>query len=166
MKHKHRPYTLIPVLFLVAAMTVQAQPNGEIFDSIRNSDYETLNTLIANGEDINKADKSKNTPLMVAAKIGDSMIVDALLSRQADPNLRNRAGATALMLAAKYGHGHIVEKLLAFGADPLIENHSGIRASRFASAYDHQEVYRMLLDAESEALKGKEVTPNTVSVPE
>lgn len=165
MTHKKHPIAIV-LIFLVAVLmalplATNAQHNEALFESIRSSDYMVLNTLIRNGEDINQTDKIKNTPLMLAAKIGDHRIVDALLSKEADPNLRNNAGATALMLAAKYGHAHVVEQLLLFGADPLIKNNNGITASRFASVYKHKEVFRMLLDAESEALKGITAKPET-----
>lgn len=167
MTHKHYPLVLILALAVTAFSTLpqaaQAQHSKKLFDSIRSSDYVALNTMLKNGADINQTDKSKNTPLMLAAKIGDRLVVDALLSGDADPNIRNSAGATALMLAAKYGHVHVVEQLILYGADPLIKNKNGHLASKFASAYGHKEVFLMLLDSEKEALKGREITEKTTS---
>lgn len=154
---------LIVAAFATLPVKAQAPYSEDLFEIIRKSDFNTLNTLLVNGEDVNQRDKSQNTPLMLAAKIGDRLVIGALLSNEADPNLRNGAGATALMLAAKYGHSHVVEQLLLFGADPLVKNNSGITASRFASVYKHKKVYRMLVDAEREALKGQKVKPKMTS---
>lgn len=167
MTHKQYPIVLILALAVTAFSTLpsaaQGQHNKELFESIRSSNYVALNAMLKNGTDVNQTDKIKNTPLMLAAKIGDRLVVDALLTGDADPNIRNNAGATALMLAAKYGHAHVVEQLLLYGADPLIKNNNGYSASRFASAYGQKEVLRMLLDAENEALKGQEITEKTTS---
>ena len=167
MTHKKHSFILIPVLlvaFIALPLTMQAQEySKELFESIRKSDHITLNAMIADGMNVNQKDKSTNTPLLLAAKIGDRQVVDALLSNGADPNIKNKAGATALMLAAKYGHDHVIEQLMLHDADPLIQNKSGIKASRFASAYGHKKAYRMLLDAENEALKGREAEEKTAS---
>lgn len=165
--YKQSPIVFLLVLVIAALATLpanaQAPYNEAVFESIRTSDFNTLNALLIGGEDVNQQDRSKNTPLMVAAKIGDRLVVGALLSNEADPNIRNGAGATALMLAAKYGHMHVVEHLLLYGADPLIKNNSGIRASRFAAVYKHSDVYQVLIDAENEALKGLKEKPKTTS---
>lgn len=149
--------------FVVLPLTLHAQHDAELFETVRSSNNYALKTMIAKGIDINQADFSQNTPLLVAAKIGDRLIVETLLAHKADPNITNRAGATALMIAAKYGHSHVIEQLLLHKADPLITNNNGIRASRFASAYGHEDVYRMLLDAEENALKGEQELTKTTS---
>lgn len=150
-------------VFTILPLTMHAQNSDELFESVRYSKLYTLNKIVSNGTDINQVDRSKNTPLMVAAKIGDRLIVETLLKNEADPNITNGAGATALMIAAKYGHSHVIENLLLHNADPLIKNNSGIRASQFALAYGHKEVFRQLLDAENEALKGRQELTRTTS---
>ena len=128
----------------------QSELEQEIIEAIQKSDVDALDIWIAKGGDINLSSKSKNTLLMLAAKIGDRPIVDYLMSKLPDVNIQNKAGATALMLASKYGHAHIVDILLEGGADPTITNNNGRTASRFALAYEHYAIYEKLQKAEEE----------------
>lgn len=151
--------TILSLALIVAAFaalpTSAQEPNkNKLFESVRNGDVYTINTILENGANVNEQDRTMNTALMIAAKVGDRLVIETLLNHDADPNLRNGAGATALMIAAKYGNSHAVDQLLFAGADPLIKNNSGIKASRFAAAYKHEKVYRALIDAEESALKG------------
>lgn len=166
-----KPHALILALLVTAFMTLPADAQEQLaksnssgkassdinsnmlMESVRNGDTHTINTILNNGADVNEQSRSLNTALMVAAKIGDHKVVNTLLAYNADPNIQNGAGATALMIAAKYGHNHVIDQLLQNGADPLIQNNSGFKASRFAYAYKHQKTYRILLDAEQNALK-------------
>ncbi|MDX1587085.1 MAG: ankyrin repeat domain-containing protein, partial [Balneolaceae bacterium] len=166
MINKKQSFTIVTAILLAAftalPLSLQAQDNAELFESVRSSDHYSLSTMLAGGMDINQYDRSHNTALMVAAKIGDRLVIETLLNNDADPNITNSAGATALMIAAKYGHTHVIKELLRHDADPLIQNNNGIRASRFAIAYGHDKVYQALLDAEHNALKGeKELTKTT-----
>lgn len=113
---KKTPTALILVL-LVAAIgiqPVQAQTsyNKDIFDSIRNSDFNTLNTLLVNGEDVNQQDKSKNTPLMLAAKYGHVHVVEQLLLFGADPLIKNNTGIRASRFASVYKHKEVYQMLV------------------------------------------------------
>jgi ankyrin repeat protein len=81
------------------------------------------------------------TPLMRAAKVGDSNILRLLLQRGADPNLRLRNGNTALMVAAARGGRNAgpeqrtidaIGTLLASGADINAANQTGETALHIA----------------------------------
>ena len=122
----------------------------EVVEAIQKSDVSALNIWIAKGGDINLPTKSKNTLLMLAAKIGDKPIVEYLMSKLPDLDVQNKAGATALMVASKYGHEHVVDMLLEAGANPTVTNNNGHTASKFALAYKHYEIYEKLRKAESE----------------
>ncbi|MGK7370072.1 MAG: hypothetical protein ACNS64_07635, partial [Candidatus Halalkalibacterium sp. M3_1C_030] len=62
MINKKYTINLMAVLLLTAftslPLTIQAQNNGELFESIRSSDQYSLNKMISNGTDINQADRS------------------------------------------------------------------------------------------------------------
>jgi ankyrin repeat protein len=85
--------------------------------------------LISQKSDVNGADRSGLTPLMVA--IEDPAKVKALLEAGADPNAHSVAGRTALIDAADRKHsGSVVKLLLEHGAtatretgqsDPLVQ---------------------------------------------
>lgn len=128
----------------------QTELEQEIIEALQKSDIDALDIWIAKGGDINLPTKSKNTLLMMAAKIGDKPIVDYLMSKLPDVDVQNEAGATALMLASKYGHEHVVDILLEGGANPTVTNNNGHTASRFALAYKHYKIYEKLQRAEEE----------------
>ena len=61
---------------------------------------------------INGADSSGDTSLIVAAWYGYSNIVQKLIDLGADLNIRNKQGFTALMMAVYAGNNRIVRLLL------------------------------------------------------
>ena len=136
------------ILLATAIQETAAQMKLDVYKSVQQNNYTALSNALLSGEDVNKQSNVGNTALMLAAKVGDSQIIDALLSYKADVNIRNNAGATALMIAAKYGHPHVIDKLLAHGADPTIKNNSGSTAAHFARGYKHQELHDYLVKAE------------------
>ena len=62
-------------------------------------------------------DEYRSTPLGVAARRGQTAIVDLLLERRADPSAAGAPWATPLAWARKKGHDQIAEVLLAAGAE-------------------------------------------------
>ena len=67
-------------------------------------------------------DDNQQTPLIIAARCGNSEIIEILLARGADPNAANRWQVTALNEAVVNGHAQAVEQLLAAGADATATN--------------------------------------------
>lgn len=145
---------LITCMIFASAMKpaeAQQEQQEKLFATVSSSNVKALSQLLAGGVDVNMLNRAENTPLMVAAKIGDHKVINTLLTYNADPNIVNKAGATALMIAAKYGHTHVVTMLLEHGANPLITNNNGDRASTFALYYKHKELYDKLMTAEKQA---------------
>ncbi|GAB4469435.1 MAG: hypothetical protein OHK0029_42070 [Armatimonadaceae bacterium] len=63
--------------------------------------------------------RSQGNPVLeIAARSGDTEMVQLLLDRGADINARGRFGYTALMAAAQGGYVSVVQLLLEKGADP------------------------------------------------
>merc|ERR1712232_1070798 len=70
---------------------------------------------------VNAIDKQKNTPVMDAALLGRSMIVEELVEAAADVTRKNFDCMNALQLACVNegaGNGQVVETLIKAGADP------------------------------------------------
>jgi len=110
---------------LYAAVDVKTL--GEVFgrpgrpSADKLSSLDLMKLLLAHGADPNAVLKTPSlqrahtpgeptlntgtTPLMRAAKNGDSAAIELLLAHGADPNAQQRNGATALMLAAGLGRG-------------------------------------------------------------
>lgn len=111
-----------------------------IFTAIRSIDYTSINILLSEGTNIDTVDQQGNTPLMVAAKIGNLRILNIILAHNPDINQQNKKGMTALMIAAKTGQLQVVEKLLAHGADYSIQEKDGNTAIDLASRFGHSQI--------------------------
>lgn len=77
-----------------------------------NNHVQCLQTLIAAGAQVNKADSLGLRPLVGAASCGNLACVEILIKAGAYVNRANVDGNTALMLAAKNGHRQICELLV------------------------------------------------------
>ena len=100
----------------------QADPY-DIFDTVKDNDYEGVKKYLVNGGKPNKRDWANNTLLMVAAKRGYTEICELLLSYYKKDTLKtlidetNEYGWTALMFAAESNQGKTVDLLIKKGAD-------------------------------------------------
>ena len=101
--------------------------------------------LLAGGAGTNVRDRAGNTPLHLAAQVGDLALVNALVAKGADPNVRTpksmvpggaRGGGgggrggpageqTPLMIAARGDHEDVLRALVAAGADPSLKAQDG-----------------------------------------
>ena len=75
-----------------------------------------IKTTIGYGVDVNSADGSENTALLLAGKFGAVSALRSLMDAGANVDKANAKGATPLYYAAKYGKDECVEILLKAGA--------------------------------------------------
>lgn len=132
-----------------------------------NSDFKAMESLLADGTDINGiATYSRRTPLGDAAIQGMTRSVDFLLSHGADVNARNESGSTALMNACHIGKvkgSKIALQLIEAGADVNLA--CGDVTALGNAVHDRPgsqpEVLQALIDhgAAVEGPPGAEVTP-------
>ncbi|MHB1308696.1 MAG: ankyrin repeat domain-containing protein, partial [Limisphaerales bacterium] len=73
--------------------------------------------LLANGAEVNAADRSRRTPLHLAASAGHKRLCELLLSQGADVKASDSKGFTPLHLAVVDGYLAVAETLLAAGAE-------------------------------------------------
>ena len=97
--------------------------------------------LLKRGMDVNTADRSGNSLLMIAARNANHELLDFLVGNRANLSRKNRYGDSALMLAAFRGHDRIVLKLLAAGARL---GDKGWNALHYSAFNGQAEVVRML----------------------
>lgn len=135
---------------------------NNLVEAIATQDLSKTNEVLKELDDINVIYYGL-TPLMVAAAVGDSGIVDAILAK--NPNLDARAtaeadkylekkptkreGRTAVIFAAANGHEATVRKLLEHGADVHIRNRNGLSALDYAEknyAQDKRDEDKSIID--------------------
>src|SRR3990172_2097427 len=97
-------YILLKIL-LISFATFQlssavADSYDDLLAAIKLNDIATAEKLFAKGMDVNTADPSANTLLMLAVRENHVDMVKRLLQRSAKVAAKNRYGETALMLAA------------------------------------------------------------------
>ena len=91
--------------------------------------------------EVNRMDENGSTPLVRAAAIGDTNVVEALLSDGGDCDFRNRFGETALTVAVSRGHYETAKRLLRQSQDlnyafrKLIESDAPVLACEFLLSY-------------------------------
>jgi len=93
-----------------------------------------------------------NTPLIIAASLGDVPSVRRLLEYRADLNLANKDGNTALIYAARYNHPEVIRELLhpktmQIPADIDLQNNKGQTALWWGASKGYTEVVKRLLAA-------------------
>ena len=87
------------------------------------------------------------TPLVLAARSGDELLVRILLESGAGPTVATRSGDTSLIAAASRGHISVVRTLLAAGADLDQRGEHKTTALMAAAGNGRLEVATLLLDS-------------------
>jgi ankyrin repeat protein len=105
-----------------------------------------IQLLIERGANTEVANKTGDTPLVAAARIGYDDAVRYLHSKGASLNHQNRGGATAVtLLSGNSVRLGTLKLLLSLGADPNIQDHYGNTALHWAAQAANLDVLRVLL---------------------
>ena len=123
----------------------------DLFESIRNIDIVSLNVHLAEGANVDTVDNTGNTPLMLAAKVGNPRMVRILLAHQPNINAKNLKGETALMIAAENGQYYIARQLIVRGANTLDRNSDGLTAEDIALRNGQPQIVDLLRENRGES---------------
>ena len=96
-------------------------------------------------------DKQGNSPLLLAASVGQVESVDALIAAQVQLEVKDRTGFTALHRAATNGHVKVAELLLLKGADLEARSKQGYTPLMNACAAAEPAVVKLLLESGANA---------------
>ena len=132
-------------LQLKKSVSVGVSNTNTLLDAIKSGDAKTVELLLKNGADPNKADKEGRTVLMVAANYGYEKITQLSLNKDADPNKADNNGFTALYFAAQNGHLNVVKYLVKKGANVNKANNKGFTPLYIAAQYGLLNVIECLV---------------------
>lgn len=125
-----------------------------IMDAMKQFDDPRLSSRL-----LTMANDKKETPLILAAKAGDTSAVQALLTLSVNPSLGDSNGSTALHWAAYNGRHEVVRLLISSTTINQKNTAWGLTALQFAIQMNKVQVVRILLDADANTLirnkKGK-----------
>jgi|GEM_PF-401579 len=108
----------IPLLTLLAGCAT-------IYTAARDGDLPTVQTLVAQGADVNAVNENGSTALHFAADKGRTEVVRFLLDHGSSVNVKAKSGSTPLLLAARSGSLETVRLLLDRGAEVNVETGAG-----------------------------------------
>ncbi|MDA7653458.1 ankyrin repeat domain-containing protein [bacterium] len=91
-------------------------PDISIHNAAGEGNIEAVKQHIAAGTDVDAKTRGE-TPLLWAARFGQSQVAELLIAEGADVNAKNVVGQTPLHWAAMAGHKEIIELLIAVGAE-------------------------------------------------
>jgi ankyrin repeat protein len=103
--------------------------------------------FLEQGGSVAARDRSGNSALAIAARMGHETTVALLIARGADVNHRNLEGATPLMLAAELSRRRVVAALIEAGADPNLATRGGITPLLAAAFNGNPRLVDALLEA-------------------
>lgn len=97
---------------------------------------------------IDKGDKYKRTPLIMAVRNGHANVAALLIKHNANIDLPDTSGNTPLHHAAAYGWLECVQLLIKYGADPSPENAWKSTPISIAMQKNHLAIVKELITAE------------------
>ena len=111
---------------------------------------------------INKGDKFKRTPLLMACRNGHADIATLLIKHNADMELADTSDNTPLHHAAAYGWLECVQLLLKYGANPCPENAWKTTPLTIALQKNHIAIVKELLKTSDMNVNSKDDEGRTI----
>lgn len=137
-------------LFFVMLIPSPAQagdPGAELFAAASQGRISQLQSILAQGVDVDARTTAGRTALMGAAFFGNERCVRVLLSYGADVNAADNRGITPLMDAVVGGWTEVVELLVAVGADINAQDKAGQSVLDKAKQTGNPEILKLLTAA-------------------
>jgi ankyrin repeat protein len=139
-----KPLLMVFIIFI--SVSLSADSKADLIQAVRDDDMVGVNTLIAQGADVNARYEDDRTALMIAAWYGYIEIIYLLNQAGAELDARDTDGWTALMHASYNGHVEAVTLLVQFGADVTVENNDGQTAKDLAANTSFKDAIVIILE--------------------
>ena len=149
------------VAFAVAVLAGSVAPaeaarETPLVEAAKRADWPAIDTLLAQGVDVNEPGHDGTVALHWAAHHGDLETLIRLIDAGADVAATNRYGIAPIWLASQNGHTAVVDALLRAGVDPdSSRGTSGETVLMIAARGGHVEVLRRLV-AQGAAVNAQE----------
>lgn len=126
--------------------------NISVIRAVRESQVDSLRSLLAAGGDVDERDGLLHTPLIWAAREGKkSQIAEVLIGHGADLEAADLEGRTALIWSARTGKRKMAALLLKAGASPEARDSVGQTPLMWAARKGHRTTVEALLAAGADA---------------
>ncbi len=116
-----------------------------LLEAANEGNLATVESLLANGTNVDEKNKHGRTALIVAAYMGHLEIVKLLIANGADVDEQDKYGYTALMWAAQNNNLEIVKLLIANEAKVDEQSKYGYTALMIATLKGHSEIFKFLV---------------------
>lgn len=134
------------IVSLILAMLMVPAVDAPVADAAMEGNVALVQSLLADGADVNIAQGDGSTALHWAAYRDDPELARILLSADADVTATTRNGDyTPIFMAARNGGAVVIELLLEAGTDANATNAVGTTPLMLASASAKQDAVRVLL---------------------
>ncbi len=120
--------------------------NFLLFDAVAKGCKALATKILDNGAAVAARDRFGNTPLLVAARMGHTDLIDLMLERDANVHQLNLAGSSALLRAVQNGRRKAAKQLLKLGVDINLANKKGMTPLIAATFTGKKSVVDMLLE--------------------
>jgi ankyrin repeat protein len=139
---------IITGLVLLFAFSNSASPAEIDFqNAVRSNNLNAISQLISTTNDVNQRGANGKTALMIAARVGDAVLVRKLLDAGADPHTTNINGGTAIMFAAIKGDIETITVLIKSRVDVSVRGSNGWSSLMIAASKGHVNAMRLILGA-------------------
>jgi hypothetical protein len=118
---------------------------GALFDAAARGQKSDVESLLAQGVDVNARDEQSRTPLFIAIINGHGDVAEVLLAHGADVNVNDKYGDMPLINAVVHHNRDMTEILLAHGADANVKDKYGDMPLINAVRSDYRDVAEVLL---------------------
>jgi|SRR5579871_378617 len=135
----------IGFLFSIFAAGMYAAAPADLIDAAKQSDAQTVRSLLARHVNVNATEPDGSTALHEAAQHDNLEIARLLIAAGANVNAPTRYNITPLTLACMNGDAALVDLLLKAGADPNTTSEQGQTALMTAALTGKADAVKVLL---------------------
>ena len=137
--------TKILVCFFAFTFFHTAAFAGPLHIAVKDKDVDQVKTLLSDGEDANKRDRTLGWPLHQAALNDNIEIAEMLIAAGGDVNAVHKIFGTPLHAAALKGNFSVAASLLKNGADPNSRYNDDLTPLHLAAEKGHADVVELLV---------------------